>query len=147
MKGFLNLSQVIRYNPNFESFKSPSFCGPESRAPCTPASVVEMAIALDHKIHIAPNVHTKCEILRQLWNINVQHSTFYNGDLNYDVYFNFYTDQCQKALYDGGRHASVRSHRDILEISHYIKNSMDRDCIKQIISSRLSSPKPVNEDE
>ncbi|KUJ18927.1 uncharacterized protein LY89DRAFT_696318 [Mollisia scopiformis] len=103
--------------------------------------------ALDDKVHAILNIHTKCEILRQLRDININPSSFYSGDLNYDVYFSFYTDQCQKALYDGGRHASVRSHRDILEIARHVKNNVDRISIRDMISLKLSVPKPQNEDE
>ncbi|KAE8441857.1 hypothetical protein EG329_004212 [Mollisiaceae sp. DMI_Dod_QoI] len=104
-------------------------------------------MALDDRIQFSPSIDAKCELLRHLWGINVHQSTYYTGDLNYDVYFAFYTDQCQKALYDGGTHASVRSHQDIVEITHHIKNNLDRTSIKQIISSKLSVPKPHNEDE
>jgi hypothetical protein len=105
-------------------------------------------MALDDKPHLSPiNIDTKCELLRQLWGVNTNPSTFYESDLNYDAYFAFYTDQCQSALHDGGRHASIRSHRDILEISQHIKNNVERTVIKQIISSKFPVPKPSNEDE
>lgn len=107
--------------------------------------LLEMSVTLDAGIELMTlDLPTKREILRQLWSINDQNIS---GDLNYEVCFKFYKDQCQKALSDRGRYASVRSHQDILDIAQYIKNDVHRDAIKQFIISKLSVPHPTNANE
>jgi hypothetical protein len=103
---------------------------------------------LDSSIQLSPiSVDTKCEILHYLWNRDVQTSRYYDGDLNYDPFFSYYIDQCADALHDGGRHVSIRTHRDIIEVAQHLKSGLTRDAIKKIIGSKLSIPKPTNEDE
>lgn len=104
--------------------------------------------SLDSGLQHSPiSVATKCEILRHLWDVDVQPFTYYDSGLDFDAYFSYYTEQCSDALHDGGRHVSVRTHRDIVQITHHIKSSLDRNSIKQILSSELPVPKPANEDE
>lgn len=103
--------------------------------------------SLDTLIHVSPiSIDAKCEILRHLWDLDVYPSQFYDSDCDYDIYFSYYTEQCSDALHDGGRHVSVRKHRDIVDIAAQIKDSLTRDAIKQKLRSKLSVPKPANED-
>lgn len=42
---------------------------------------------------------------------------------------------------------SVRTHRDVIELAQHIKSGLTRDAIKNVMGSKLSTPKPTNEDE
>lgn len=44
------------------------------------------------------------------------------GFVDYEPFFEYYLDQCTHALRDRGKHVSVRTHRDILEIAELVKN-------------------------
>ncbi|KAH8598536.1 hypothetical protein B0O99DRAFT_44298 [Bisporella sp. PMI_857] len=104
--------------------------------------------SLDSFIHLAPiPLDVKCEILRHLWGFDVRRSNSYDSFLDYNSYFGYYTSQCSDALHDGGRHVSVRTHKDIIEIAHHLKNSVSRDSVKQILRSKLPLPSPAKESE
>ena len=101
--------------------------------------------SLAHSIQLDPGISTKCEILNNLWDLNIDSTTFYNGDFNYDSYFAYYTEQCSLALHDAGKHISARTHRDIIEITRHLKNQLTRDAIKQLLRAKLPVPKPGND--
>jgi hypothetical protein len=69
------------------------------------------------------------------------------GLVNYDAYFAYYTEQCNLALHDGGRHTLVRTHRDIILIAQQLNADTSREKIKGVLGSRLPFPRPKNEDE
>ncbi|RDL35111.1 Uncharacterized protein BP5553_07042 [Venustampulla echinocandica] len=104
--------------------------------------------SLDSSIHLpVTSVETKHEILRHLWDFDVCPSHFYDIYHDYDAYFSYYTEQCSDALHDGGRHVSVRTHNDIVQIAQHLKNSVNRNSVRQILGYELPLPKPANEDE
>jgi hypothetical protein len=104
--------------------------------------------ALDSSIRFTViDLDTKYEILRHLWDVDVRLPNVYDGYLDYESYFSYYTEQCNDALHDGGRHVFVRTHKDIVQIAQYLKNSMNRNSIKKTLASKLPVPKPMNEDE
>lgn len=104
--------------------------------------------SLNSSIQSSPiSVDIKCELLQHFWGLDVRPSNYYDSSLDHDVYFSFYIEQCSDALHDGGRHVSVRTHQDIIQIAEYLKSHMDRDGIKEILSSSLPIPKPANEEE
>lgn len=103
---------------------------------------------LDSPVQLSTiSLETKCAILDRLWGMKVQPSEFYKSDLHFDLYFRYYSQRCEAALYDGGRHVSVRIHRNIIDIAEDIKADLDRKAIKSNLSLKLSWPKPANEDE
>ncbi|KAG4431413.1 hypothetical protein IFR05_013105 [Cadophora sp. M221] len=103
---------------------------------------------LDSLVQLSPiSLDTKCEIMLHLWDLTIQPSQFYDSDLDFDTYFRHYSEQCSDALYDGGRHVSIRTHRDIIEIAQNIKAGQERSAIKNCLSPKLSQPKPTNEEE
>ncbi|KAH8767658.1 hypothetical protein BGZ57DRAFT_988294 [Hyaloscypha finlandica] len=70
-----------------------------------------------------------------------------SGNVNYDSYFSYYSEQCNLALYDGERHISAKSHQDIIEIAEQIRSHVDRKDITLWLSSRLPFPRLENEEE
>ena len=89
----------------------------------------------------------KCEIINSLWGLSVSPLHIASGDVNYDSYFSYYTEQCDLALYDGERHISVKSHQDIIKIAEQIRYQVDRKDIMLWLSSRLPLPRLENEEE
>lgn len=55
-----------------------------------------------------------------------------------DFYFRYYAKQCELiALHDGGSHASVKTHQDIITIAQLLKESRSRDEIcRRILDNR-----------
>ncbi|KAM3080669.1 hypothetical protein ACMFMG_005604 [Clarireedia jacksonii] len=104
--------------------------------------------SLDSWMHLTPiSVDTKCEILNNLWNLHLDPEQFYTSDLDYDIYFAYYTEQYNDALHDGGRHISLRTHRDIIDIAGYIKTSTSRENIVRILHLKLPTPLPPDHEE
>jgi hypothetical protein len=104
--------------------------------------------SLDSSMQLSPiSVDTKCEILNSLWDLDLNPPQFYNSDLDYDIYFAYYTDQCSLALHDGGRHILVRTHRDVIDIAGYLKCSTSRENIVRILHSKLPTMLPSNHEE
>jgi len=103
---------------------------------------------LESSVQLSPiSIEARCEILNQLWGIIISPSQYYNSNLDFDVYFSYYTGQCNDSLHDGGRHVSVRTHRDVINIAQDLKSSQTRADIKRTIASKLRTPRPANEDE
>ncbi|KAE9364843.1 hypothetical protein N431DRAFT_431604 [Stipitochalara longipes BDJ] len=103
---------------------------------------------LESSVQLSPiSIETKCEILNHLWGVTVRPSQYYTSDFDFDTYFSYYTAQCNDALHDGGRHVSVRTHRDVIKIAQDLKNSHTRDAVKSTLASKMRTPRPANEDE
>lgn len=103
---------------------------------------------LESSVQFSPiSIETKCAILNQLWGITVGPSQYYNSDLDFDAYFSYYTRQCNDSLHDGGRHVSVRTHRDVVNIAQDLKTSQTRAAIKSNLALKMRTPRPANEDE
>lgn len=92
-------------------------------------------------------VGTMCDIANRLWGSNIGPSDLSKGQLDLDAYFAYYTEQCNSALYDRGRHTLARTHQDIVEIAHHITNSESRDSIKHFLNSKLTAPHPFGEED
>ena len=90
---------------------------------------------------------TKSEIINSFWGLSVCPLKIASGEVNYDSYFSYYTEQCNLALYDGERHISAKSHQDIIEIAAQIRSHVNRKDIMLWLSSKLPSPKFENEEE
>lgn len=61
-------------------------------------------------------------------------------ELPADAYFDYYTSQCRRFRHDGGRHVTVRSHADVLEIASLLRSGLSRadvhDHVKKSLASR-----------
>jgi hypothetical protein len=88
---------------------------------------------------------TRTHLLERLW-INAT-SQLECETLDFDAYFAYHTKQCIQALHDDGQHICVCTHWDITEVAGDIKGGLTRQAIKSRLSSRLSAPRPANEDE
>ncbi|KAL2008720.1 hypothetical protein VTN00DRAFT_6914 [Thermoascus crustaceus] len=62
-------------------------------------------------------------------------------------YFEYYTSQSDIALHDCGRHVSVRTHQDIIEISDYLRQGLTRDAIEQRLHLRPQVSKAIASQE
>jgi hypothetical protein len=99
-------------------------------------------------IQLSPiSIETKCEILKHLWGVTVRPSQYYTGEFDFDTYFSYYTAQCNDALHDGGRHVSVRTHRDVINVAQDLKSSQTRAIIKNTLAANMRTPRLANEDE
>lgn len=61
----------------------------------------------------------------------------------YERFFEYYLDQCADALRDGGKHISVRTHRDILDIASLIKDPRNT---RKDVARKLRSPYDDDDD-
>ncbi|KAH0541247.1 hypothetical protein FGG08_004252 [Glutinoglossum americanum] len=104
------------------------------------------ADALSDPIQTPIGTETKCEIIKHLWGGSVRSRQLFTGEINYDPYFHYYAEQSGLALHDGGRHTSVRTHRDIIEIAQHLRNGSTRDEVKRLLRPKLTTSVP-NEDE
>ncbi|KAH8598463.1 hypothetical protein B0O99DRAFT_591746 [Bisporella sp. PMI_857] len=89
---------------------------------------------------------TRDKIINQFWYrkplLQLQHDNF-----DWNAYFVYYTKQCIQALHNRGRHISARTHQDIIEITHHLKELSTKDVAKQILRSKLTTRKSANEEE
>ncbi|KAI9855742.1 MAG: hypothetical protein M1813_009632 [Trichoglossum hirsutum] len=105
-----------------------------------------MISAQDGSIQSSISINAKREIIKHLWGGDIHSRQLFTGEINCDPYFHYYAEQSGAALHDGGRHTSVRTHRDIIEIAQHLRNGLTRDEIKQILRAKLTASVP-NEDE
>jgi len=91
----------------------------------------------------------KHEIIEQFWGPNALPRQLHNGEassnLSLDIYFNYYTERCRRALHDGGRHVCAGTHKDTIDIVRHLKKPATREDIKQWIPAL--NPSPPNEAE
>jgi hypothetical protein len=87
------------------------------------------------------------QILSRIWDEQISDAQNVDDKVRFDPYFGYYTAQCHLALHDRGRHASARTHEDIAFIVQNLRAGETRESIKQMLSSRLSIPKPANVDD
>jgi len=108
--------------------------------------------SLDSSIK-APDVYnistkTKCEILKELWDIDIHPEQYKRTLLDHDIYFSFYAKQCGLFLHESARHISARTHRDIVNIAKSLKESVPRDQLTANLKANLHVSKPTsNKDE
>lgn len=92
--------------------------------------------------------NAKYGIISGFWGLNFGDSdTKPDKSENYSSYFTYYTQQSNTAFHDNGRHLSVKTHEDIIEIASEINSGSKREDIKLWLSSKMPDPKPENTDE
>lgn len=107
----------------------------------------DLSIVTINDLHKTPiSAQVRSEIIRgflhQNPSVRGKHST-----LDWDTYFVYYTKQCIQALHDRGRHVSVRTHQDILDIIYHLEDLSTKDAIKTILKPKLTAPKSEKEAE
>ena len=103
--------------------------------------------SLDELISRTPSSSTTTlELLKHLWSRDAA-LKLNEYEFDPETYPAYHKKQCCLALHDGGRHISVRTHRDILDIAEDLKNGLSKETIRGRLSSKLADPKPVNENE
>ncbi|KAH0565253.1 hypothetical protein GP486_001350 [Trichoglossum hirsutum] len=105
-----------------------------------------MTSVLDDSILSSIGINAKREIIKYLWGGDIHSRQIFTGEINCEPYFHYYAEQSGAALHDGGRHSSVRTHRDIIEIAQHLRNGLTRDEIKQTLRTKLTTSVP-NENE
>ena len=85
-------------------------------------------------------VDSKCEIINSLLGLDVRPSQKSIRALDYNTYLSYYVEQCKIALFDGGRHISAISFKDIIEIVAQIRSRVDRKATERWLHSKLPSP-------
>jgi len=90
---------------------------------------------------------SRIAIINQLWGLNYGPRHSESNNAKYDSYFAYYTEQCNLALHDGGRHISARTHRDIVEIVQHIREPLSRISIRENLRLQLTRRRPENENE
>jgi hypothetical protein len=94
------------------------------------------------------NLGTKGNIINSFWGLNISHLDISCGKRgDYNPYFAYYTEQSNTAFHDNGRHLSVKTHEDIIEIAREINSGSRREDIRLWLSSKIPEPKPNNEAE
>lgn len=63
-----------------------------------------------------------------------------------DPYWAYYTRECTRALYDGGQHVALRTHKDVVHCAGLIKADRRRDDINDALRTKLSQ-RLADEDE
>lgn len=56
-----------------------------------------------------------------------------------DAYWAYYSRECKRALHDSGRHVAVRTHRDVIHCSNFIKADAQRKDIKVALRSKFTT--------
>lgn len=64
---------------------------------------------------------------------------------DHEVYFDYYTEQCNQALHDGKRHVSARTHHDIVEMWEYFKDGVPREDIIRILTTKLPAHRQASD--
>lgn len=91
--------------------------------------------------------HTKTLIAHELWHSPSTQRHLLEGHVDLRAYWTYYVEECSHALHDGGRHVSVRTHRNVVDIAQKLKDPILRDDLRDALKATLSSPTPPNEDE
>ena len=80
---------------------------------------------------------TRTTIVDEFWG-NLQSTSFYDAEINLDVFWTYYIWKCSHALQDNGRHVAVRTHRDIISVVQYIRAGADREDIREKVRHKLT---------
>jgi hypothetical protein len=62
-----------------------------------------------------------------------------------DAYWAFYTQECTRALYDGGQHVALRTHKDVVHCAGLIKADRRRDDINDALRTKFN--KTIQDDD
>ena len=104
--------------------------------------------SLDRNIYIWPFDNcVKHDIVENLWTGDLgskDKSTIPGTD---DAYLEYYSEQCKLALHDRGKHISVRTQQDIIDIVRLLRDSHTRESIKREIRSLSLVQDTVDENE
>jgi hypothetical protein len=102
---------------------------------------------LDSSLQSSPiSVEVKCQLIKEFWGVTLDPAAYYNCEFDFESYFIWYQEKCNSALYEGGTHTSVRTHKDLVEIVQWFQQSKSRDEIKQQLKSKFTG-RHLNEEE
>jgi hypothetical protein len=95
--------------------------------------------SLDSSIHCSTlTTMTKYQIIQQLWGSAQPFTQFRDSQSTCDEYFRYYSEQCQLALHDGDQNIFVKTHQDIADLVHQIKQPLSRETIRENLKNRLA---------
>ncbi|KAH6889962.1 hypothetical protein B0T10DRAFT_43906 [Thelonectria olida] len=113
---------------------------PKYRATSNPeldSSVVSTSLSLN----------TKATISNAFWGCRSSVNRQLNAtSIDLEPYWRYYTNQCDRALHDGGQHIATRTHRDVVDTVSKLKAGVLRTDLKSDLKSNLTSSH-ANEDE
>lgn len=134
----LNASKHVKADPNVEQ---------QELLRGRIATTEKIMASLDDLISRTPSSSTTIlELLTFLWSRDGS-SRLKKDDYDPEAYPAYYRKQCCLALHDGGRHITLRTHNDILEIAQDLKNEMSKETIRARLSTQLADPRPPNTNE
>ncbi|PSN65960.1 hypothetical protein BS50DRAFT_525791 [Corynespora cassiicola Philippines] len=94
----------------------------------------------------SPHHHTKTVILDHFWGQSSQPRSQAKYVAHSEAYWRFYSQECERALHDGGRSCLARTHQDLIDIVALFKEHRSRDEISKSLLCRLTK-KHANEEE
>jgi hypothetical protein len=93
---------------------------------------------LESSIHYSTlSTMTKYQIITQLWDLAQPFTEFRDGQSTCDEYFRYYSKQCRLASHDGEQNIYVKTHQDIADIVHQIKQPISREVIRGNLRAKL----------
>ncbi|KAI1848604.1 hypothetical protein JX265_011542 [Neoarthrinium moseri] len=101
---------------------------------------------MDSSLLDTPYDHlTKLKITDAFWG-NDCNKRLSEATIGLSQFWTYYGKECAHALHDGGRHIALRTHLDVVELVHDIREGHHRDTIKKSLQSKLAETHE-NEDE
>jgi hypothetical protein len=105
-------------------------------------------INLHFSLHLPPVLEVRCAIINSLWRCDTSLEKFIQDQHGWDSFFEYYNQQCAAALHDGGSRMMIRTHQDLVNIIHDIRDGQGtRSSIKTRLRSSFNSPEPEDSDE
>ena len=96
-----------------------------------------MGKSVDSPLQIRPQTDAvKVQIVSTYWNAQCTANDQLKKCRWLELYFDYYKEQTTIALHELGRHASVRSHRDVMEIVELLKSQSSR---QQILAELMTA--------
>lgn len=80
---------------------------------------------------------TKEHITHAFWNFT-RTDTLSNAASTSEAYWQFYRNECDRALHDGGRHVLARTHRDIVDVVRLLQERHSRISIQEKLRLKLT---------
>jgi hypothetical protein len=81
---------------------------------------------------------TKYQIIKKMWGSAQSFTQFRDSQSTCDEYFRYYSEQCRLALHDSDQNICVKTHQDIADIVHQIKQPLRRETIRENLKTRLA---------
>ncbi|KAF2873889.1 hypothetical protein BDV95DRAFT_489290 [Massariosphaeria phaeospora] len=81
---------------------------------------------------------TKNTIIDAFWGPVSTYDWSHCDDAPSKAYWDFYLGACEHALHDGGRHASARTHQDIIDIANLLQEHQGRPEIREALRCKLT---------